>query len=455
MKITMIGTGYVGLVSGACFADVGNTVVCLDVDERKIAMLKAGRLPIFEPGLDTLVARNMAAGRMRFTASYDEALAHAEVIFLCVGTPPGEDGRADLSHVLSAARSIGQRMQGAAVVVNKSTTPVGTADRVSSVIAEELAARGLRIDFSVVSNPEFLKEGAAIEDFMRPDRIVVGSASPQATRIMRHLYAPFSRNHEKLVEMDVRSAELTKYGANAMLATRISFMNELANLAERLGADIEQVRRGIGSDPRIGPDFLYAGLGYGGSCFPKDIRALLKTSADHGQHLRILDAIEAVNATQKSVLFKKITRFFKGIDQLAGKTVALWGLAFKPNTDDVRGAPSLALIGELFAADCGVQAYDPVAANEARQVLLREHGEPRCRELLSLAPSAAAAVEGADVLAIATEWKEFRSPDFGFLAATLRDRAIFDGRNLYDPAFVASFGLAYHGIGRPVPVGQQ
>ena len=455
MKITMIGAGYVGLVSGACFADVGNTVLCLDVDERKIGMLKAGRLPIFEPGLDTLVAQNVAAGRMIFTASYDEAVAHADVIFLCVDTPPDADGRADLTHVLAAARSIGQRMRRPAIVVNKSTTPVGTADRVTGILAEELAARGVNIGFSVVSNPEFLKEGAAIEDFMRPDRIVVGSVSPQATKTMRHLYAPFSRNHEKLVEMDVRSAELTKYGANAMLATRISFMNELANLAETLGADIEQVRRGIGSDPRIGPDFLYAGLGYGGSCFPKDVRALLKTSADHGQHLRILDAIEAVNASQKNILFKKITHFFEGIDQLAGKTIALWGLSFKPNTDDVRGAPSLALIGELFAANCRVQAYDPVAGNEARRVLVREHGEARCRDLLRLVNCAVAAVEGADVLAIATEWKEFRSPDFSFLAGTLRHRAIFDGRNLYDPEFVASFGLAYHGIGRPVPVGLQ
>ncbi|WP_313703794.1 UDP-glucose/GDP-mannose dehydrogenase family protein [Massilia sp.] len=455
MKITVIGTGYVGLVSGACFADVGNTVLCLDVDERKIAMLDAGRLPIFEPGLDALVARNRAAGRMRFTANYDEAVAHADVIFLCVGTPPDEEGGADLTHVLSAARSIGQCMQRPAILVNKSTAPVGTADQVKSVVAGELGMRGVSIDFSVVSNPEFLKEGAAIEDFMRPDRIVVGSDNPQATKIMRHLYAPFSRNHEKLVEMDVRSAELTKYGANAMLATRISFMNELANLAESLGADIEQVRRGIGSDPRIGPDFLYAGVGYGGSCFPKDVRALLKTSDDHGQHLRILNAIEAVNASQKNILFKKIAEFFDGIDRLAGKTVALWGLSFKPNTDDVRGAPSLALIRKLFAANCRVQAYDPVAAGAAQRVLLREHGEARCQELYKVADSAAAAVEGADVLAIATEWKEFRSPDFGFLAATLRHRAIFDGRNLYDPELVASFGLNYHGIGRPVPVGQQ
>jgi UDPglucose 6-dehydrogenase len=455
MKISIIGTGYVGLVSGACFADVGNTVLCLDLDERKIGMLNAGRIPIFEPGLDALVAHNLAAGRMVFTTNYDEAVAHADVIFLSVDTPPDEDGRADLTHMLSAARSIGQRMQRPTILVNKSTIPVGTADQVRSIIARELVERGVSIDFSVVSNPEFLKEGAAIADFMRPDRIIVGSDSAQATKIMRHLYAPFSRNHEKLVEMDVRSAELTKYGANAMLATRISFMNELANLAETLGADIEQVRRGIGADPRIGPDFLYAGMGYGGSCFPKDVRALLKTSADHGQHLRILDAIEAVNASQKNILFKKITRFFNGIDQLAGKTIALWGLSFKPNTGDVREAPSLALISELFAANCRVQAYDPVAGNEAKHVLVREHGEARCQEQLRIVNCAAAAVEGADVLAIATEWKEFRSPDFGFLATALRHRAIFDGRNLYDPEFVASFGLAYHGIGRPLPVVQQ
>ena len=453
MKISIIGTGYVGLVSGACFADVGNTVLCLDLDERKIGMLGAGRVPIFEPGLDALVAHNAAAGRMRFTASYDEAVAHADVIFVAVGTPPDEAGRADLTHILSAAHSIGQRMAKPLILVNKSTVPVGTADRVSSIVTQELDARGLRIAFSVVSNPEFLKEGAAIEDFMRPDRIVVGSDDPRATKRMRHLYAPFSRNHEKLVEMDVRSAELTKYGANAMLATRISFMNELANLAETLGADIEQVRRGIGSDPRIGPDFLYAGMGYGGSCFPKDVRALLRTSADHGQSLRILDAIEAVNLSQKNILFKKIARFFQGIDRLAGKTIALWGLSFKPDTDDVREAPSLALICALLAADCRVQAYDPVAGDEARQVLVREHGEARCQQLFSQVDSAAGAVEGADALAIATEWKEFRSPDFVFLAGALRHKAIFDGRNVYEPELVASFGLAYHGIGRPGPVG--
>jgi UDPglucose 6-dehydrogenase len=455
MKLSIIGTGYVGLVSGACFADVGNTVFCVDADERKLDMLNAGRMPIFEPGLASLVAHNTAAGRLRFTANLDEALAHAELVFLCVGTPPDEDGRVDLTQFLSAVRSIGQRMQGSVILVNKSTVPVGTADRVKRLVQEELAARGAAIDFSVVSNPEFLKEGAAVTDFMRPDRIIVGSDNPGATSIMRRLYAPFSRNHEKLVEMDVRSAELTKYGANAMLATRISFMNELAMLAESLGADIEQVRRGIGSDSRIGPHFLYAGIGYGGSCFPKDVKALLKTSADHGQPPRILHAIDAVNAAQRNILFTKIARFYQGADKLEGKTVALWGLSFKPNTNDMREAPSLALIRELFAVNCRVQAYDPVAGEEARQALVEQHGEARCRQLLGMATSAAAAVEGADVLAIATEWKEFRSPDFGLLARALRDRAIFDGRNMYEPESVVPFGLAYHGIGRRGPVGQQ
>ncbi|THC46624.1 UDP-glucose/GDP-mannose dehydrogenase family protein [Massilia sp. Mn16-1_5] len=455
MKLSMIGTGYVGLVSGACFADVGNTVLCVDADERKIDLLNAGRIPIFEPGLDALVAHNMAAGRLRFSASLDEALAHAGLIFLCVGTPPDQDGRADLTQFLSAVRSIGRRMQGPAIIVNKSTVPVGTADRVKHLVREELAARGAAIEFSVISNPEFLKEGAAVADFMRPDRIVVGSDNPLARAVMRRLYAPFSRNHEKLVDMDVRSAELTKYGANAMLATRISFMNELAVLAEALGADIEQVRRGIGSDPRIGPDFLYAGIGYGGSCFPKDVRALLKTAADHGQPLRILHAIDAVNGAQTTILFRKIVRFFRGVEKLEEKTVALWGLAFKPNTNDVREAPSLALIRELFSANCRVRAYDPVAGKEARQALVSQHGEARCQRLLSMAGSAAEAVEGADVLAIATEWKEFRSPDFNFLASALRHRAIFDGRNLYEPDAVVPFGLAYHGIGRRVPMERQ
>lgn len=448
MKITIIGTGYVGLVSGACFADVGNTVLCLDVDARKIDMLNAGQIPIHEPGLDKLVASNAAAGRILFTTDYDRAVAHADVIFIAVGTPPDEDGSADLRHILSAARSIGQRITRPVVVVDKSTVPVGTADQVRAAIREELTKRESNVAFTVVSNPEFLKEGAAIDDFMRPDRIVVGSDDPEATRTMRQLYAPFSRNHDKLIHMDVRSAELTKYAANAMLATRISFMNELANLAEALGADIEAVRMGIGSDPRIGPHFLYAGMGYGGSCFPKDVKALLKTSVDHGRTLHLLTAIEKVNEIQKSVLFDKIARHFGGVDALRGKTLALWGLSFKPNTDDMREAPSLVLISKLIAAGCKVRAYDPVATAEARRLLLQENGEAACNEYLSLCDSAWDAVQGSDALALVTEWKEFRSPDFERLAGALSGKAIFDGRNLYDPALVAAAGIAYHGIGR-------
>jgi len=352
MKITIIGTGYVGLVSGACFADVGNTVLCLDVNEEKIAMLKNGVIPIHEPGLDNMVERNAKAGRLLFSTSYDEAVAHADCVFLAVGTPPDEDGSADLTHILAAARSIGQRIDKPVVVVDKSTVPVGTADKVRAAIQGELDKRGSTLSFSVVSNPEFLKEGAAIDDFMRPDRIVVGSDDTVATKLMRQLYAPFSRNHEKLVEMDVRSAELTKYAANAMLATRISFMNELANLAEVLGADIEAVRHGMGLDPRIGSQFLYAGMGYGGSCFPKDVKALVKTGGDHGQVLHILEATELVNDNQKNVLFKKLTRFYGGVEGLKGKTIAVWGLSFKPNTDDMREAPSLVLLKELFDAGC-------------------------------------------------------------------------------------------------------
>jgi len=448
MKITIIGTGYVGLVSGACFADVGNTVLCLDVNEEKIALLKDGVIPIHEPGLDAMVARNAQAGRLLFSTSYDEAMDHAEVVFLAVGTPPDEDGSADLTHILAAARSIGQRIDKPVVVVDKSTVPVGTADKVRAAIQSELDKRGSNCAFTVVSNPEFLKEGAAIDDFMRPDRIVVGSNDANATRLMRQLYAPFSRNHEKLVEMDVRSAELTKYAANAMLATRISFMNELANLAELLGADIEAVRHGIGLDPRIGSQFLYAGMGYGGSCFPKDVKALVKTGADHGQSLLILDATEKVNEAQKNVLFKKLVRYFGGADNLRGKTIALWGLSFKPNTDDMREAPSLVLIRELFALGCRVRAYDPVASKEALRILHGEHGAARCGELLSIVPSAMAATDNADVLVLVTEWKEFRAPDFRELSTVLRHKAIFDGRNIYDPAEVAAAGLAYEGIGR-------
>ncbi len=448
MKITIIGSGYVGLVSGACFADVGNTVLCLDVDERKIAMLNSGGIPIHEPGLDAMVARNVQAGRMLFSTSYDVAVEHAEVIFLAVGTPPDEDGSADLTHILSAARSIGQRIAKPIVVVDKSTVPVGTADKVRKAIQGELDKRAVRIDFAVVSNPEFLKEGAAIDDFMKPDRIVVGSDDARATKLMRQLYGPFSRNHEKLVEMDIRSAELTKYAANAMLATRISFMNELANLAELLGADIEHVRLGMGLDPRIGPQFLYAGMGYGGSCFPKDVKALIKTASTLDQRLHVLDATETVNEQQKMVLFNKLCRFYGGPGALAGQTIALWGLSFKPNTDDMREAPSLVLIRALFAAGAKVRAYDPVASHEARRILLAEHGEQRCAELLTITATARDAAAGADALVLVTEWKEFRAPDFTSLAQSLRSKALFDGRNIYDPATVAAAGLRYEGIGR-------
>ncbi len=448
MKITIIGTGYVGLVSGACFADVGNNVLCLDVDVRKVERLKAGDIPIHEPGLDVLVTRNFSAGRIAFTTSYDEAVEHADVIFLAVGTPPDEDGSADLSHILSAARSIGQRITRPVVVVDKSTVPVGTADSVREAIQKELDQRDAKISFSIVSNPEFLKEGAAIEDFMRPDRIVIGCDDAQAAKLMRQLYAPFGRNHDKLVEMDVRSAELTKYAANAMLATRISFMNELANLAEVLGADIEAVRMGIGSDPRIGPHFLYSGMGFGGSCFPKDVKALLKTSRDHGRALHLLQAIETVNEAQKRVLFEKISRHFGGKDELSGKTIALWGLSFKPNTDDMREAPSLVLIRQLLQADCRVQAYDPVAGEEAKRILFGNHQDRVQSGQLAIVASSEEAVQNADVLVLVTEWKEFRSPDFQLLSQTLRRKAIFDGRNLYDPEIVHAAGLSYYGIGR-------
>jgi UDPglucose 6-dehydrogenase len=448
MKISVIGTGYVGLVSGACFADVGNTVLCLDVDTRKIAMLKDGVIPIHEPGLDNLVKRNAAAGRLLFSSNYDDAVSHADIIFLAVGTPPDEDGSADLTHILSAARSIGQRLSKPAVIVDKSTVPVGTAEKVRAAIAGELQSRGVHVAFSVVSNPEFLKEGAAIDDFMKPDRIVVGSDDADASKLMRQLYAPFSRNHEKFVEMDVRSAELTKYAANSMLATRISFMNELANLAELLGADIEAVRLGIGMDPRIGPDFLYAGMGYGGSCFPKDVKALIKTASDHAHQLHLLAATEKVNDAQKNVLYRKLVRFFGSEGALAGKTIALWGLSFKPNTDDMREAPSRILIAALFAAGANVVAYDPVASAEAKRVLVADHGEEICNAQLRIVDSAKEAIPGADVLVLVTEWKEFRAPDLAFLVENLAMKAVFDGRNIYDPEAFSVAGLTYEGIGR-------
>ena len=439
MRITVIGTGYVGLVSGTCLADVGNDVLCLDVDADKIRILNGGGIPIYEPGLEAMVKKNAATGRLRFTTNVEEAIAHGTIQFIAVGTPPDEDGSADLQYVVAAARSIGRHMDSYRVIVDKSTVPVGTADKVRAAVAEELKARGVSIDYSVVSNPEFLKEGAAVEDFMKPDRIVVGTEDARAADLMRQLYAPFQRNHERLILMDVRSAELTKYAANAMLATRISFMNELANLAEKLGADIEHVRQGIGSDPRIGYHFLYPGCGYGGSCFPKDVQALVRTAREAGQGLKILQSVEDANEEQKSVLARKIVKRLG--EDLSGKTIALWGLAFKPNTDDMREAPSRVLIGELFERGAKVRAYDPVATHESQRIY---GDEPR----LTYAKTPMDALEGADVLTIVTEWKEFRSPDFEAIKAKLKTPVIFDGRNIYDPAHPRAAGLEYLAIGR-------
>ena len=440
MKITVIGTGYVGLVTGTCLSEVGNDVICFDTDTAKIAALKEGVLPIWEPGLDDMVARNVRAGRLHFTDDIEVATRFGTVQFIAVGTPPGEDGSADLQYVLSAARNIGRHMNDYKVVVDKSTVPVGTADKVRAAIAEQLAARGVDTPFSVVSNPEFLKEGAAIEDFMRPGRIVLGVDDEQAALNMRALYAPFQRHHERMVLMDIRSAELTKYAANAMLATRISFMNELANLAEKLGADIEDVRKGIGSDPRIGYDFLYAGAGYGGSCFPKDVKALIKTAAvDAGIDLKVLGAVEAANQQQKHVLGSKVKARFG--DDLRGKHFAVWGLAFKANTDDMREASSLTVIEDLSAAGATVSAYDPVATAHARQLLQGQNG-------VHFADSAMGALEHADALLIVTEWKEFRSPDFDSIKTALKSPVIFDGRNLYDPKWVRGMGFEYLAIGR-------
>ncbi|MEJ5897520.1 UDP-glucose/GDP-mannose dehydrogenase family protein [Aquabacterium sp. G14] len=439
MKVSVVGTGYVGLVTGACLAEMGNDVLCLDVDPRKIEILENGGIPIHEPGLDQVVARNVKAGRLHFTTDVARAVAHGTIQFIAVGTPPDEDGSADLQYVLAAARNIGRLMTDYKVIVDKSTVPVGTADKVRAAVADELAKRNSDAQFAVVSNPEFLKEGAAVEDFMRPDRIVVGADDEQAILLMRALYAPFQRNHERLVVMDVRSAELTKYAANAMLATRISFMNELALLAEKMGADIEAVRVGIGSDPRIGTHFLYAGCGYGGSCFPKDVKALIKTASDEGQELLVLKAVEAANDRQKHVLVEKVTRRFG--EDLKGKHFALWGLAFKPNTDDMREATSRVVLAELFERGATVTAYDPVAMDEARRIF---GDEPRLR----YAENPMAALDGADALVIVTEWKEFRSPDFDRIKATLKTPTIFDGRNLYEPSLVQKAGLVYESVGR-------
>jgi len=439
MKITVIGTGYVGLVSGTCLAEVGNDVLCVDVDAAKIAMLEAGGVPIHEPGLESLIRRNVVAGRLRFTTDIDAGVTHGTLQFIAVGTPPDEDGSADMQYVLAAARSIGSRMKDFRIVVDKSTVPVGTADRVRAAIADELAKRNAAIPFAVVSNPEFLKEGAAVDDFMRPDRVVVGADDERAITAMRAVYAPFMRSHERLLVMDVRSAELTKYAANAMLATRISFMNELANLADDLGADVELVRQGIGSDPRIGYHFLYPGIGYGGSCFPKDVKALLHTATEHGRPLRVLAAVEAANEAQKHRLVDKIVARL-GAD-LAGRRFALWGLAFKPNTDDMREAPAREIIAELAKRGATIAAYDPVAMIEAKRVL-------GGISALTLVADPMAALTGATALIVATEWKEFRSPDFDAIRALLTEPLVFDGRNLYEPAQVRAAGLEYFAIGR-------
>ncbi len=439
LKLTVHGTGYVGLVTGACLAEAGNQVVCVDVDEAKIRALEAGRIPIFEPGLEQLVRRNEQAGRLHFTTDVAAGVQHGLFQLIAVGTPKNEDGSADLRHVLTVARSIGSLLDEYKVVVDKSTVPVGTADRVSAAIAEELARRDVSVPVDVVSNPEFLKEGAAVADFMKPDRIIVGSASERATALLRQLYEPFSRSHDKLIVMDVRSAELTKYAANVMLATKISLMNELANIAERYGADVEQVRIGIGSDPRIGYSFIYPGVGYGGSCFPKDVHALIQSAAEVGYEAELLRAVDRVNDRQKSVLFGKIHAHFGG--ELIGRTLALWGLAFKPNTDDMREAPSRVLLEQAWAAGMRVRAYDPQAMAETRRI----YGE---RSDLVLCETAEEALDGADALAVVTEWQEFRSPDFDLLRERLRFPVIFDGRNVYDPQLAGRLGFTYYGIGR-------
>ena len=439
MKVTVFGSGYVGLVTGACLAEVGNDVLCIDIDAGKIERLNQGEVPIYEPGLDAIIQRNRAANRLRFTTDVDLAVAHGLFQFIAVGTPPDEDGSADLQYVLAVARSIGERMQDYRIVVNKSTVPVGTADKVRDALAAVQQQLGKTVEFDVVSNPEFLKEGAAIEDFMKPDRVVVGTDNPRTTELLRALYAPFNRSHDRLVCMDIRSAELTKYAANAMLATKISFMNELANLAELLGADIEKVRVGIGSDPRIGYHFIYPGCGYGGSCFPKDVKALERTSRDVSYRAELLQAVESVNDRQKLKIFDKIKAYFKG--DLKGKTIALWGLAFKPNTDDMREAPSRVLMEALWADGAKVQAFDPVAMEETHRI----YGD---RADFVLCESTEDTLKGADALTVVTEWNVFRSPDFELIRMSLSHPAIFDGRNIYDPARMQMLGFDYFGIGR-------
>ena len=441
MRVTIFGTGYVGLVTGTCLADVGHDVVCVDIDAAKVDGLKNGVIPIFEPGLEPMVKVNHAAGRLHFTTDAAAAIGHGDVVFIAVGTPPDEDGSADLKYVLAVARTIGQHLQKPTVVVDKSTVPVGTADKVRATIAAELAARGETIEFHVVSNPEFLKEGDAVNDCMRPDRIVIGADDASAVEKLKRLYAPFNRNHERIVVMDVRSAELTKYAANAMLATKISFMNEIANIAERVGADVEMVRQGIGSDPRIGWHFIYPGAGYGGSCFPKDVQALAKTAQQFGYNAELLNSVESVNDRQKGHLFELMVRHYGGVEALCGKTVAVWGLAFKPNTDDMREASSRTLLTQLWEAGAKVRAYDPEARDEAQRIF----GD---RDDLLLCDSAYQALVDVDALVVVTEWKQFRSPDFARVRDALRDKVVFDGRNLYHPDELELLGLAYYGIGR-------
>ncbi len=439
MKITIFGSGYVGLVTGACLAEVGNDVVCVDIDPKKIKMLNCGEMPIYEPGLEKIVRNNISAGRLSFTTNIETGVSHGLFQFIAVGTPPDEDGSADLQYVKAVAKSIGEHMGEYRVIINKSTVPVGTADKVHETVISALEKRGLNVDFDVVSNPEFLKEGAAIDDFMKPDRIVIGTDNPRTTELLRALYTPFNRNHDRLVVMDIRSAELTKYAANAMLATKISFMNELSNMAERLGADIEQVRLGIGSDPRIGYHFIYPGCGYGGSCFPKDVQALERTASEIGYDAPLLQAVETVNNRQKNVLFQKVERHFDG--NLKGKTFAIWGLAFKPKTDDMRAAPSRTLMEALWETGAKIQAYDPEAMQETQRI----YGG---RSDLTLCEDANSALSGADALIIVTEWQAFRSPDFEFIKRQLKSPTIFDGRNIYDPKTVNSLGITYYAIGR-------
>jgi UDPglucose 6-dehydrogenase len=439
MNVTIFGSGYVGLVTGACLAEVGNHVVCMDIDQGKIERLNRGEVPIYEPGLDELIKNGMEQGLIEFTTDLDKAVGHGLYQVIAVGTPPDEDGSADLQYVLAVAESIGQHMNEYKIIIDKSTVPVGTAEKVRAKVNEMLEGRNKSLEFDVVSNPEFLKEGAAIDDFMKPDRIVIGTDNPRTTELLRVLYMPFNRSHDRIVAMDIPSAELTKYAANAMLATKISFMNEIANIAERVGADIEHVRQGIGSDHRIGFQFIYPGCGYGGSCFPKDVQALSRTAQAIGYDSKILDAVEATNYLQKEKLFEKISKFYGG--DIKGKVFTLWGLAFKPRTDDMREAPSRTLLERLIAEGASVRAYDPVAMDEARHIYGDKAGLEYCE-------TADEALEGADALAIVTEWKNFWSPDFNNLAEQLADKVIFDGRNLYDPATVKPFGLRYFAIGR-------